>query len=141
MLKPCRECRREISEQALACPNCGALFPGLEIRRGPGPDRAMLAAGVVLSSFASYMTYVLIQAFGEMFARFGRELPYATASLLQFYPVLLCVPPLLVLGVWFIRRGKPSRGAAALVAGGVTFLLIPQLASTIMSLPVFALGK
>lgn len=27
MLKPCRECGREISEQAMACPNCGAPFP------------------------------------------------------------------------------------------------------------------
>ena len=141
MLKPCRECRREISEQALACPNCGAPVPGLEIRSGPGPDRAMLAAGVVLSFCASFMTYVLLQAYGEMFARFGRELPYATALLLRFYPVLLCLPPLLVLGVWFIRRGKPSRGVAALVAGGATLFLIPQLASTIMSLPVFGLGK
>jgi hypothetical protein len=26
-MKPCRECRREISEQAVACPNCGAPYP------------------------------------------------------------------------------------------------------------------
>ncbi len=26
-MKPCRECRREISEQAMACPNCGAPYP------------------------------------------------------------------------------------------------------------------
>jgi hypothetical protein len=26
-LKPCRECRREISDQAFACPQCGAPFP------------------------------------------------------------------------------------------------------------------
>jgi hypothetical protein len=26
-MKPCRECRREISEQALACPGCGAPYP------------------------------------------------------------------------------------------------------------------
>jgi hypothetical protein len=26
-VKPCRECQREISEQALACPGCGAPFP------------------------------------------------------------------------------------------------------------------
>lgn len=29
-MKPCRECRHEISEQAMACPNCGAPFPGKE---------------------------------------------------------------------------------------------------------------
>lgn len=26
-MKPCRECGHEISEQALACPRCGAPFP------------------------------------------------------------------------------------------------------------------
>jgi len=26
-MKPCRECRHQISEQALACPQCGAPFP------------------------------------------------------------------------------------------------------------------
>lgn len=26
-MKPCRECRREISEQAAACPQCGAPYP------------------------------------------------------------------------------------------------------------------
>jgi len=26
-MKPCRECRHEISEQALTCPNCGAPNP------------------------------------------------------------------------------------------------------------------
>lgn len=27
---PCRECRREVSEQALACPGCGAPLPARE---------------------------------------------------------------------------------------------------------------
>jgi hypothetical protein len=26
-MKPCRECGHQISEQAMACPNCGAPFP------------------------------------------------------------------------------------------------------------------
>jgi len=26
-MKPCRECRHEVSEQALACPQCGAPYP------------------------------------------------------------------------------------------------------------------
>ena len=26
-MKPCRDCRREVSEQAIACPQCGAPFP------------------------------------------------------------------------------------------------------------------
>lgn len=26
-MTPCRECRREVSEQAMACPSCGAPYP------------------------------------------------------------------------------------------------------------------
>jgi hypothetical protein len=26
-MKPCRECQHEVSEQAMACPQCGAPFP------------------------------------------------------------------------------------------------------------------
>jgi len=26
-MKPCRECKREISEQAFSCPHCGAPYP------------------------------------------------------------------------------------------------------------------
>jgi hypothetical protein len=29
-MKNCRECRHEISEQAMSCPNCGAPFPAKE---------------------------------------------------------------------------------------------------------------
>lgn len=29
-MKPCRECRHSISEQAMACPQCGAPYPAKE---------------------------------------------------------------------------------------------------------------
>ena len=29
-MKPCRECQHEVSEQAMACPKCGAPFPAKE---------------------------------------------------------------------------------------------------------------
>ena len=35
-MKPCRECRREISEQAFACPHCGAPYPARESWDGWG---------------------------------------------------------------------------------------------------------
>jgi hypothetical protein len=35
-MKPCRECRREISEQAMACPQCGAPYPARESWDGWG---------------------------------------------------------------------------------------------------------
>jgi RNA polymerase subunit RPABC4/transcription elongation factor Spt4 len=35
-MKPCRECRREVSEQAFACPQCGAPYPTRESWDGWG---------------------------------------------------------------------------------------------------------
>ena len=35
-MKPCRECHHEISEEALACPQCGAPFPARESWNGWG---------------------------------------------------------------------------------------------------------
>ena len=29
-MKPCRTCKRDISEEAVACPNCGAPYPARE---------------------------------------------------------------------------------------------------------------
>ena len=35
-MKPCRECQHQVSEQATACPNCGAPFPAKEKWDGYG---------------------------------------------------------------------------------------------------------
>jgi hypothetical protein len=35
-VKPCRECHREISEQAFACPHCGAPYPARDAWDGWG---------------------------------------------------------------------------------------------------------
>jgi hypothetical protein len=35
-MKKCRECQHDISEQALACPNCGAPYPAREKWNGWG---------------------------------------------------------------------------------------------------------
>jgi hypothetical protein len=35
-MKPCRECQHEVSEQAMACPNCGAPYPAKDVWDGWG---------------------------------------------------------------------------------------------------------
>jgi ribosomal protein L37E len=35
-MKPCRECKQEISEQAISCPHCGAPYPAGEKGDGRG---------------------------------------------------------------------------------------------------------
>ncbi len=44
-MKPCRECKHEISEQAVACPNCGTPFPAKDKWDGYGFE---YKSGVVL---------------------------------------------------------------------------------------------
>jgi hypothetical protein len=43
-MKPCRECKHEISEQAVICPNCGAPFPAKERWNGWGFEYKSRAA-------------------------------------------------------------------------------------------------
>jgi hypothetical protein len=43
-MKPCRECRKEISEQALSCPQCGAPYPAREKWDGWGFEYKTQAA-------------------------------------------------------------------------------------------------
>lgn len=46
MTKPCRECQREVSEQAAACPGCGAPWPARARWDGFGFEyRSRLAVG------------------------------------------------------------------------------------------------
>ena len=49
-MKPCRECRREISEHAFACPHCGAPYPARESWDGWGYEykSALAIAGLPL---------------------------------------------------------------------------------------------
>ena len=45
-MKPCRECKREVSEQAFACPGCGAPYPARPAWDGFGFEyRSSLSIG------------------------------------------------------------------------------------------------
>lgn len=54
-MKACRECRHEVSEQAFACPQCGAPFPAREKWDGYGfeykSDATILGLPLVHISF------------------------------------------------------------------------------------------
>jgi len=43
-MKPCRDCRNEVSEEAMACPKCGAPFPAREKWDGWGFEYKSKAA-------------------------------------------------------------------------------------------------
>jgi len=131
-MKPCRDCQRQISEQALACPNCGAPFPAREPLSSPRQARFLLTVGLLFATGAGYFTHVTLEAFGEMLLAAG-HLPAAATPLLRFSPLLLALGPLVVLGVWRFWPKPTDRGIAAACTGGALFFFLPNLASTIMS--------
>jgi hypothetical protein len=131
-MKPCRECQHQISEQAFACPNCGAPFPGREALSSPRNARAFLALGVLSAAGAGYYTYVVLEAYRMMFPR-ADNLFSAMLQLVRFSPLLIALAPLVVLGVWRFWPKPLERGVAALVTGFALFLFLPTVASSVLS--------
>ena len=131
-MKPCRECQHQISEQAFACPNCGAPFPGREALSSARNARAFLAFGVLSAGGAGYHTYVILEDYRMMFTR-AESLSSATLQLVRFSPLLIALAPLVVLGVWRFWPRPLERGVAALVTGFALFLFLPNVASLILS--------
>jgi hypothetical protein len=67
-MKPCRQCNHEISEQARACPNCGAPFPAKEDWDGYGfeykSSASMMGMPLVHISFKYRANRVPVPAYG-----------------------------------------------------------------------------
>lgn len=52
MLKPCRECSKEVSTEAVNCPHCGAPISAVSPKEKSGCGKAVLwAAGIVFGLF------------------------------------------------------------------------------------------
>ena len=98
-MKPCRECKREISEQAMTCPQCGAPYPtrerwagwGIESKSGEveqlhgdretGDLEGSRIAGLALAQFAA--AYSLIAQFGVYVAEGHGQHVFRLADLLR----------------------------------------------------------
>jgi RNA polymerase subunit RPABC4/transcription elongation factor Spt4 len=82
MITSCRECQHQISDQAIACPNCGAPFPAR-----PGWDGIGLisvsqftVAGLAVAQFAA--AYSLIAQFGLYVSEGHGQLVFSLPRLL-----------------------------------------------------------
>jgi hypothetical protein len=130
-MKPCSDCRHQISERAFVCPNCGAPFPARE-PLSAARQRALLAAGLLSAAGADYYTYVILKAYHQIPA--GADQYLATSELLlRFSPLLLALAPLAVLGVWQFWPKRAQRGIAAAVVGLTLFIFLPGFASSIVT--------
>jgi hypothetical protein len=73
-LKECKECSASISDSALQCPHCGAIFPGT-------PDKELIAGAWSLGISAFRNTTWVIIAFGLIYLWFAPPVSTAMFSL------------------------------------------------------------
>jgi hypothetical protein len=130
-MRPCRDCQHQVSEQAFACPNCGAPFPAAEPLSSPRLARALLLTALACAAIGGYLSHIFIEAYREMLEAFGRPVP--ATDLVRSSPLLVVLLPLIVLGVWRLWPKSKERSIAALVVAVAFVFVLPGLASLIMS--------
>ncbi|MDH4481485.1 MAG: hypothetical protein QE279_02120 [Rhodoferax sp.] len=96
--------------------------------------------GLIVSGLTGFHIFRKIPEFAEVFKSFGGNLPAATQLTMQWYPVALLLPAL-VIAAWFLYPKIHRRGTAALItaiaasAGSLLFIVF------IMYLPIIALRQ
>ncbi len=82
-MKPCRECQHTVSEQAQACPQCGAPFPARASWDGWGYEykSKLTIAGFAIAQFAA--AWSLIAQIGVYVAEGRGQLVISVAELLE----------------------------------------------------------
>jgi hypothetical protein len=115
LMKPCRECKQEISEQALACPQCGAPYPAREHWDGWGFEYkskyTILGLPLVHISFKYRANHVPVVAKGII--AIG-QFAYGVVTIAQFGAGAICV-------------SQFGIGVYALAQFGLAYELIAQI--------------
>ena len=114
-MKPCRECQHEISEQATACPQCGAPFPAKEKWDGWGfeykSEAMFLGLPLIHISFKYRSNGVPVPAKGFIaIGQFG----IGVINISQF-------------GIGLISMGQFTVAGWALAQGAIAYSLIAQV--------------
>lgn len=58
-LKPCKECGKEISDQADACPHCGYKKPAAALSNENSPNKSMGCGAIIGYLFAFFMVILI----------------------------------------------------------------------------------
>jgi hypothetical protein len=114
-MKPCRTCKHEVSEQAMACPNCGAPFPTREKWDGWGfeykSDLQMLGLPLIHVSFKYRPNRVPVPARGVI-------------AIGQFACGILTISQF---GIGVISVGQVTIAAFAIAQFAAAYSLIAQM--------------
>ena len=113
-LNPCRECGKQVSDQAAACPNCGAALSAREKRRLKTMSTAGLLSGVLGCLFALcaifslavlYLPFAIVLSFFSIVrsvSKFSLS-GFCAAIVSIFLTVVACVvSPTVWFGVGFL---------------------------------------
>ncbi len=114
-MKACRECTHKVSEQALACPNCGAPYPAREKWDGWGfeykSEATLLGLPLLHVSFKYRPNYMPVPAKGVI--AIG-QFAYGILTISQF-------------GLGVVSIGQFAIAGYALAQIGFAYSLIAQL--------------
>jgi len=114
-MKPCRECRHEISEQAFACPHCGAPYPARPSWDGWGYE------------YKSPLTIAGLPLLHISFKFRPNRAPVVARGIVaigQFGCGIVCIAQF---GVGFISIGQFTIAAFALAQFALAYSLIAQI--------------
>ena len=123
-MKPCRECSQQISEQAIACPNCGAPYPAQERWDGWGYEykshATILGMPLVHISFKYHNT--MQTPFGR-----GLSIPVPAKGIIAIGQFACGIFTVSQFGIGVVSVSQFTVAGFALAQFAVAYSLIAQL--------------
>jgi hypothetical protein len=114
-MKPCRECKQEISEQAISCSHCGAPYPGRE--KGDG-------WGFEYKSEAAFFSLPLVHI---SFKYHPNRLPVVAKGIIAIGQFACGVVTISQFGIGIISISQFTIAAYALAQFAAAYALIAQI--------------
>ena len=113
-MKPCRECKHEISEQAFSCPNCGAPYPAKEKWDGWGYE------------YKSNLTFFGLPFLHISFKYRANGKPVVAKGIIAIGQFAYGIVTISQFGIGFFSVSQFTIAAYALAQIGVAYSLIAQ---------------
>ena len=114
-MKPCRECRHEISEQAVSCPQCGAPFPARDKWDGWGYE------------YKSQTTLFGLPLVHISFKYRPNRIPVVAKGIIAIGQFGCGVVTIAQFGIGILAFSQFAIGAFALAQFGAAYSLIAQI--------------
>jgi hypothetical protein len=114
-MKPCRECKYEISDQAFSCPNCGAPYPAREKWGGWGYE------------YKSKLTFFGLPFLHISFKYRSNRRPVVAKGVIAIGQFAFGIVTISQFGIGFLSVSQFTIAAYALAQFGVAYSLIAQI--------------